>query len=581
MGRIRIKSIKNRMICVCLLLSIVPICILGSVSYRTSANAIMQQVVKIHEYNIDTYDRSITTAFHTLRRATQVFIYGEQFSTGGEIVSLLEKDADYYDGLSIYKQFELKRDLNERIDRLIPYNFEVSQIILDNREGFRYTFSIRDDKTYSGLETDHIEREYEEMFAKASLLENREVFARVDENTFSYMRLIYSLKDFKAKGFLMLEVDSSILESVLPVGDELENEAYVVVDTFDPEHQDIVFATGNLENIEGLMDAYYAQTLDTGKNWTVGRVHNEASGWDVFYIADTRALAEKAKTINMLTIFLSAVMCVAVAVLGIWLTRVINSPLTKLGNAIRRVDEEGDYRITESFGEDEIGRIGQQFVRMVEQNLALKDRLYQTEIKQKEAELIALQAQINPHFLYNTLDAIYLMTQMGRAEEAGEMTLALSEIFRTGLNKGQEFIKVSEEEKYIHNYLYIQKMRYGDRLQYEIAIEESILEEQMLKLVLQPIIENAIYHGLEPKVSGGRLQITGKRVGQEMVFCVTDDGVGMEGDAWKRGYGLTNVRERLKLYYGGAYDIAVRSQVGKGTVMEVRIPITLNVGEWV
>lgn len=566
------KSIRSRMMLMCMFLSIVPILVIGTVAYRTSTHTIIQQVVKIHQYNIDTYDRSIMTAFRTLYRATQDFLYGEE-TAGGKVVTLLEKESDYYENLSVYKKYELKKTLDERVKRLIPYNFDAKKVVLSNRKGFTYTQSLKEGETYTDIDTRVKDDTYAELYEKALVSKNREVFSRKDENTFNYMRLIYSLSDFKPKGFLLLEVDNNILESILPAGEELDSVMYAVVDTLEEKAPIPVFWAGNLDKPEELIQKYYMGELDIEKQWNVGKLYNEASGWDVLFIADTGVLAEKAKNINMITIIMVFVMSILVLFLGIWMSHIINRPLMKLGNAIRRVGEDGDYRITETFGEDEIGRIGRQFSQMVEQNLVLKDSLYQTKIKQKEAELIALQAQINPHFLYNTLDAIYLMTQMGRGLEAGEMTLALSEIFRTSLNKGQEFTRVKDEVRHIGNYLYIQQKRYGDKIKYHINVQEDIMEERMLKLVLQPIIENAIYHGLEQKALSGSLCIEGSRGDQHMAFTISDDGVGMANEEWKNGYGLSNVRERLKLYYGKEYDLQVQSKVNEGTCVTVYIPL--------
>lgn len=574
------RSIKGKMICALLMLSMIPLLILGISSYQVSKREIVRQAEQIHGYNIDTYDKNITITFENLRRAAKDFLYGKRDYETGRIVALLEEEEGYYEALSIYQQYELKKSLGNQIARMVPYNIHAKEVILDNRRDFHYSQRIESSGEYNTITSGKANEEYEELFQAALEKENKEIFARWDKDTFAYLKIIYSLKTFQPIGYLMLHVESEILQSILPSGDELDNVAYVVVDAEYGRKPRIVFSSGKLTGIDGLVNGYYREEIDEVKDWKVGRKKNEASGWDILYIADRNALAKKSEAINAVTVSLVMTISGVIIMLAFWIGRIINRPLEKLGQVIRKVGETGDYTINERFGEDEIGQIGNQFKQMVEQNLVLKEQLYLSEIKQKEAELIALQAQINPHFLYNTLDAIYLMAQMGRAQEAGKMTLALSEIFRTGLSKGQEFIKVRDEIKYIENYLYIQKMRYGDRIAYDISVDDDILDEKMLKLILQPIIENAIYHGLEPKPGSGSLWIKAYREKEHMIFSIEDNGVGMEGDRWKTGYGLKNVRERLKLYYGSEYDLLVKSELKKGTRMEIRIPVHLESKKW-
>lgn len=574
------RSIKGKMICALLMLSMIPLLILGISSYQVSKREIVRQAEQIHGYNIDTYDKNITITFENLRRAAKDFLYGKRDYETGRIVALLEEEEGYYEALSIYQQYELKKSLGNQIARMVPYNIHAKEVILDNRRDFHYSQRIESSGEYNTITSGKANEEYEELFQAALEKESKEIFARWDKDTFAYLKIIYSLKTFQPIGYLMLHVESEILQSILPSGDELDNVAYVVVDAEYGRKPRIVFSSGKLTGIDGLVNGYYREEIDEVKDWKVGRKKNEASGWDILYIADRNALAKKSEAINAVTVSLVMTISGVIIMLAFWIGRIINRPLEKLGQVIRKVGETGDYTINERFGEDEIGQIGNQFKQMVEQNLVLKEQLYLSEIKQKEAELIALQAQINPHFLYNTLDAIYLMAQMGRAQEAGKMTLALSEIFRTGLSKGQEFIKVRDEIRYIENYLYIQKMRYGDRIAYDISVDDDILDEKMLKLILQPIIENAIYHGLEPKPGSGSLWIKAYREKEHMIFSIEDNGVGMEGDRWKTGYGLKNVRERLKLYYGSEYDLLVKSELKKGTRMEIRIPIHLESKKW-
>lgn len=573
MKRIGFRTIRSRILCYMAVLSMLPLALLGMIAYEVSKKVTIQQVVKVHEYNVDTYDNNISIIFENLRQAARDFLYdsksGMEEST---IVKLLNHDEVYFKNMKSYDQYKMLTQLNNRASGVMQDSLKIRSIVLDNQRGFRFNKSLVQAEE-PALQIGSQEQKHNDTYQTALEYQGKERFQAFDSHSFDCIKAMYSLKNFLPVGYLQLRIDSSILGTVLPTGEELEGSAYVVVDTSVKETPKVVFASGMAEEVNKMVQKYYSGSLDTKHEWNVGKTINEISNWEILYFLNQDALGKKANVIGMVTLAICMVMIIVVGFLGILLTKIINRPLDNLGSAIRKVDEEGNYNITEQFGTDEIGQIGNRFKQMVEQNLSLKDSLYENELKQKEAELIALQAQINPHFLYNTLDSIYLMTQMGRSEQAGEMTLALSEIFKLSLNKGQEFTKVREEVRHIENYLYIQKMRYGDRLEVTMDIDESILDEKMLKLVLQPIIENAIYHGLEPKIGKGILNIKGFPEADCFVFYITDNGVGMEEEAWKKGYGLSNVRQRIKLYYGEEYDLQVDSEPGRGTTMKVRLPV--------
>ena len=199
-------------------------------------------------------------------------------------------------------------------------------------------------------------------------------------------------------------------------------------------------------------------------------------------------------------------------------------------------------------------------------------------------ELKVLQSQINPHFLYNTLDSIIWMAEWGKNQEVVKMTSSLARLLRRSISNEQEVVTIEEEIDYTEAYLTIQKMRYQDKLEYEIEAEPDIRKEETVKLVLQPVVENAIYHGIKYKDGKGLIQIRGFREGGDIILQVEDDGRGMDQDTLEHifekhvrdtksnGVGLQNVHERIRLYYGAAYGLSFESEPGKGTVVTIRLP---------
>ena len=204
--------------------------------------------------------------------------------------------------------------------------------------------------------------------------------------------------------------------------------------------------------------------------------------------------------------------------------------------------------------------------------------------QKRKSELKALQAQINPHFLYNTLDSIIWMAEWGKTKEVVLMTSSLAKLLRQSISNQNELVHVEEEVEYTRSYLTIQKMRYKDKLEYEIKVDEEVLDKKIPKLVLQPLVENAIYHGIKYKETKGVVCIEGYQDGMHMVLKVSDDGIGMteeqlskifekrETDTRKNGVGVLNVHERIQLYYGEEYGLKFSSEEGQGTIVEVHIP---------
>ena len=203
-------------------------------------------------------------------------------------------------------------------------------------------------------------------------------------------------------------------------------------------------------------------------------------------------------------------------------------------------------------------------------------------------ELKLLQAQINPHFLYNTLDNIIWLAEDGRKEEVEDITSSLSTFFRTALSGGRDFIRIQEELSHIEAYLHIQRQRYRDILSYSIDVPDELKDYLIIKMTLQPVVENALYHGIKNKRGGGSIRISGREEGNYVYLTVKDEGMGMDKEklsylkgviageikpsADNTGFGMSNVAERMRLNYGNRCGINVRSEHGTGTEVEIYIP---------
>ena len=276
-----------------------------------------------------------------------------------------------------------------------------------------------------------------------------------------------------------------------------------------------------------------------------------------------------------MAVFIIAILAVLIAACIFVSWRISNRiylPLRRLETTIQQA-KEGNRNITEPFDDSEIGLIGQEFTGLVNRNLVLRERLFTTKIRQREQELIVLQEQINPHFLYNTLDALYCLAEIHGTEDIAVMVEALSETFRLSLNNGSQLILVSEEIRHIQAYMTIQNMRFNQRFDLEIKICPEIMKRSILKLILEPFVENSVVHGLEPKMDRGHILLKGEILPDGMLlFTVQDDGVGVSSmEELEKGYGISNVRERIQLYYGKKSGVFFEEPEEGGLKVTIRI----------
>lgn len=269
-------------------------------------------------------------------------------------------------------------------------------------------------------------------------------------------------------------------------------------------------------------------------------------------------------------------------------------PIKKLHDVTTTITKNDLQALVTSKNVDEITELGMSFNIMIGKIRQLLDAKIKEQENLQKAELKALQAQINPHFLYNTLDTIVWMAQSNKMEQVIEIVRALSSFFRIALSKGQDWITIEQEIEHVRCYLTIQKMRYRDILDYKIDVDEDILNGTILKLTLQPLVENALYHGIKNKRSGGTITVHARRADNDRVSLeIEDNGVGftpyrlarikaaMNDDTddftfKESGFGLENVNKRIRLYYGKEYGLSVESRFQEGTRVTVTIPLLDN-----
>lgn len=348
--------------------------------------------------------------------------------------------------------------------------------------------------------------------------------------------------------------------------------------------QQLIYSGMKKELITEVMETKESSFLSKdGHLYTVSR--SEQTGWIVVGVSMVPELMHRADEARKIYLVIALALFLAALALAYLLSDEITKPIKALEKSMKEV-EKGNFAhaALDVREENEIGHLSRNFNMMTEE---IKNLMVQRDREQqikRRSELKALQSQINPHFLYNTLDSIIWMAEWGKNQEVVRMTSSLAKLLRRSISNEQEVVTVAEEAAYTETYLSIQKMRYKDKLEYEILVDPEIMQEKVIKLILQPLVENAIYHGIKYKEGKGLIRIRGFRKGDQMILLVQDDGKGMDVEALahifekhtrdtrSNGVGLNNVNERIQLYYGEEYGISFQSSPGKGTEAAIRLP---------
>lgn len=406
----------------------------------------------------------------------------------------------------------------------------------------------------------------------------------------SLSRELKSTDGITAEGVFLVDLNLSVINDICS-HINLGKRGYVfIVDpkgniVYHPDQQ-LIYSNLRTERIPDVVHAKSGSTFiandSDGKR--IYSVQDANFGWKIVGVAYTDELLTDKTTIRN-TILVYALCGLAVTlILSLLLSHRLTRPIKELQADMRQV-EKGNFDIQTQIGQmNEIGQLGRTFNMMVSRIKNLMQEIIQTQEHKRKSELQLLQAQINPHFLYNTLDSIVWMAEQKRHEEVVLMTSALSKLFRASITKDQELIPIRVEIEHITNYLLIQKMRYHEQLDYIIDISDGILSYKTLKILLQPFVENAIYHGIRNGPEVGMVTIRGREDNGRVVFEVEDNGLGMSPEQLARiwavdeespigkGIGIHNVNERIRLHFGHDHGVKIRSEMEAGTCVTITIP---------
>lgn len=412
-------------------------------------------------------------------------------------------------------------------------------------------------------------------------------------------------KDFDYETYLLVvenkDVNESKLYDMLAEGNRIVERLEELTNSAENKHR-LISARKYLENLETYVKRIQ-ENLEAGnryedniKIWendvqiVTGLLRETILQYIYYEVKEIQQERENYQEFFKTMIKFSVVSFVGVVVLIIMISYYIPlsivNPVKNLCEVTKQVSD-GNLTVRAQIGEGgEISVLSDSLNVMIDKINELLEQVTQEQIRLRKAEFELLQAQINPHFLYNTLDAIVWLAESGEQQKVVNMVGSLSEFFRSSLNQGKEIVTIREELQHVRSYLEIQQVRYQDILQYDICIPLELENCQIPKITIQPLVENALYHGVKNKRGQGSIRIIGMQEGSYIVIKVEDNGIGIKKErlkqvkekihtknpAGKGSFGLYNVNERIRLNFGEEYGIEIDSEYGGGTTVSIRLP---------
>ncbi len=409
-----------------------------------------------------------------------------------------------------------------------------------------------------------------------------------EKNRICVAKAVLDLDTMKPMGYINIVYENSYFADILEDNSTEYSAASYIVDSrgrINVTNNEKYLGTSFPMDMEALRisdKSRYDMLSSTQAFYYVG--DKMPNGWT---LVQTVSVEEFYKNLNhqILMAVIVVLTVLGISVLFVWIaTSRIAKPTRELMDSMKTLGKENKYPRVHVVSQDEIGMIGTEYNKMAENIETLIEKVYKMELTQKQAELEFLQMQINPHFLYNALDTISWMALGKGNGEISEMSIALAELLRATI-KNESFIPLQEEMTTVKDYLFIQEQRFGDKISVSYQVEERASRCQVPNFILQPLIENAIIHGLEPKIGNGRLSVKISIREKRLFFVIEDDGVGMteeeigklyescKAEDTKQSIGLKNVYRRLLLCYGEESRLNIQSKQNEGTKIYFSIPL--------
>ena len=578
------QLIRTKILLIYIPLIIIPLFCMECISNYIFSRAMIQETVK----NVTDNATLIVTQINTMMENTQNCA---NITTLG-LIKLLTANVNYNDNHASYIEMNGKIE-NELSTIKITFPLIDSSAFID-KEGNVFCIDDSMKKNADTIHKKNLLQKIEKCNTENQWLPMQKRNYFVTDSSIPVLTLakkIINPKNGKTFGVLILNIKETAISDIYRnMGPENIASDFVV-----DENGEIVSSENGQEVLKTLSDEklkifnLYGKDFSKimkveGNKMLVTSASIGCLKWHFVSVIPIRDLLADINKNKVAVIFVGGICLLFALMAATVLSNIIVKPVVNLSQKMNEIKDENLDIVCAVESNDEIGKLASGFNMMITRIKDLLNKSVQEQKKLRKYELALIQAQIKPHFLYNSLELIYTLCGMSGAKEAQAAVKSLANFYRIALSKGQEVISLEDEIKNVNDYLNIQRYRYCDVFDYSINIQDEIKKSRILKLTLQPLVENAIYHGLKTKGSFGQLSIEGYLNGRNVDILIKDDGIGMSKEKIKeilendkstnntKSFGLRSVDERIKLFFGEAYGLTIESESGKGTTITVTIP---------
>jgi len=562
---------------------------IGFVSYTTASHQVLEKISRSQE------SLSLQTISHTDYLARDIYDIYNYLSLSTELQDLITLQENYKSAGVAYSMINRLMSTRQSFQSLLIYSENRPTIkfnsmnnndILNyedykNSDYYQKTISRISEGTW-GVETDDFK-----LFIGD---ERKEVF---------YSKKLINIGNMEPMGLMIIGMNEDLFRQTYNSSKEANLEIFIL----NQDGQILSNSHGNWSGRNFSELPYYDQVAidqvdwnKSNKEWIVSHSASKLTGWHVLVIQPRIEELKQVKKIRQFTFGIVLLIVLINIPISWYISTMYTRPIMRILKSMREL-QLGDFNQKVQIElRDEIGQLGHGYNIMVLKIKELFQNVYESELSKKEAELRLLQAQINPHFLYNTLNSISWMLHREGSEEKAEMIQRISDFFRFSLNQGADLITVEKEIKIVENYLFLSKLRFGDKLIYSIEADEQLKPMFIPKLILQPLVENSIVHGIEPMKGQGFVSVVIRQSEDEALFTITDNGMGISSDLLERiqkgismkkkgvkpesvqGFAVINVRDRIMKQFGEEASITISSRESVGTAITIRIPLKTSGG---
>jgi two-component system sensor histidine kinase YesM len=586
------KRLQTKMFVSFLILVLIPVIGLGTCSYIISTNFLERQTVQNQTQTIHLIAANLKSM---LDDASEITGYITTNETIQNLLSQPVSGSETYAQKTLFDYLSNLKHVKKYISFLIIYG-ENDFLFRDFSDFYRQTVSfneLKDSPVYVATAAQQGEPHWEHSSSPLFILGNyynevmvgRRIVSIYDRD--KSLGMLFMGINGEAVNNLIKDVQIGVTTNLLLFDDNYN----LVASKLDAKEME----TKLNENLEHKMQLFTSketyQYRIGNKSYLASSTPIEPYHWYVVSLTPIEDIEKQHGIVLRITLILSLSLLLVVVLISVYLSRSITMPIKNLLRSMNNMKFGDLNQKVKVVGKDEIGLLSQKYNEMVAELNEMIQKVYVSQTHQKIIELRTLQAQIEPHFLYNTLDFIFFNSKMNGDDQTAQVVHALSELFRLSFNRGNDYYRLEQEFKQIKAYVRIQHARFPNRFTPEWDIDSTIERFYTMKLLLQPIVENAILHAFEGlQGRPGILRIRGKLEDDDIVLTVEDNGCGMTRDQVDRllnpqgrkseGYGITNVNERLQMIFGPDYALRIVSSPGQGTCVTIRLPLIESEQKW-